>query len=212
MRRAVRKMSTSKKRILVATHNTGKLRELTALFRDAPFSLVSLSDIGIDDQVEETGMTLEENASLKANIYGQMSGMLTLADDSGLEVDALGGAPGVYSSRYSGRGSNDAQLITHLLKNLWDMKVPEKCWTARFRCVIAIRHTSGTTDLYSGECRGRIIANPKGENGFGYDPVFFMPEIGKTMAELRFSDKNRCSHRGEAVRRAILSLKKGSQD
>ena len=189
--------------LLVATHNAGKLAELRNLLRDAPYALASLADVGIDADVEETGATLEENAALKAVTYARLSGMLTLADDSGLEVDALGGAPGVYSARYAGAGASDADRIAKLLANLASRKPP---WTARFRCVIAIARAGGAAELHAGVCEGVIIAKPRGENGFGYDPVFLLPEFGKTMAELSDAEKNRVSHRGLAARRVVGTL------
>ena len=191
--------------LLVATHNAGKLAELRNLLRDAPYALASLADVGIDADVEETGATLEENAALKAATYARLSGLPTLADDSGLEVDALGGAPGVYSARYAGAGAgaSDADRIAKLLANLASRKPP---WTARFRCVIAIARHGGAPDLHAGVCEGVIIPKPRGENGFGYDPVFLLPEYGKTMAELSDAEKNRVSHRGRAARRVAGAL------
>ena len=192
--------------LLVATRNAGKLAELRSLLRDAPHSLASPDDVGIDVDVEETGATLEENAALKAATYARLSGLLTLADDSGLEVDALGGAPGVYSARYAGAGATDAARIAKLLANLAARKPP---WTARFRCVIAIARDGGAPELHAGACEGVIIAQPRGENGFGYDPVFLLPEFGKTMAELSDAEKNRVSHRGQAARKAARALAGG---
>ena len=193
----------SKPTLLVATHNAGKLAELRNLLRDAPYALASLADVGIDADVEETGATLEENAALKAATYARLSGLPALADDSGLEVDALGGAPGVYSARYAGAGASDADRIAKLLANLASHKPP---WTARFRCVIAISRHGGAPELYAGVCEGVIIPKPRGENGFGYDPVFLLPEYGKTMAELSDAEKNLVSHRGLAARRAAGAL------
>lgn len=193
----------SKPTLLVATHNAGKLAELRNLLRDAPYALASLADVGIDADVDETGATLEENASLKATTYARLSGLPTLADDSGLEVDALSGAPGVHSARYAGAGATDADRIAKLLANLASHKPP---WTARFRCVIAIARDAGPPELHTGACEGVIIATPRGENGFGYDPVFLLPEHGKTMAELSDAEKNRVSHRGRAARKAAHAL------
>lgn len=193
----------SKSTLLVATRNAGKLAELRNLLRDAPYALASLADVGIHADVEETGATLEENAALKATTYARLSGLPTLADDSGLEVDALGGAPGVYSARYAGAGATDADRIAKLLANLAPHKPP---WTARFRCVIAIARDGGPPELHAGACEGVIIAAPRGENGFGYDPVFLLPEFGKTMAEISDAEKNRVSHRGRASRKAAHAL------
>ena len=197
-------MKTGNPRLLIATTNRGKLRELSSLLADCPFALVSLSDLGIDVEVEETGSSLEENAKLKASTYARMSGLMTLADDSGLEVEALGGEPGPRSSRYAGPDANDTQRIAHLLQKL--NNVSEEDRHARFRCVIAIASPGGRVDLYDGECRGVITRKASGGSGFGYDPVFRLPELGKTMAELSPDEKNRISHRGRAARKAATAL------
>ncbi|MDP6402629.1 MAG: RdgB/HAM1 family non-canonical purine NTP pyrophosphatase [SAR202 cluster bacterium] len=192
-------------RLLVATRNRGKLRELAALLADVPFTLVSLDDVGIDTDVEETGSTLEENATLKAVTYARLSGLPSLADDSGLEVEALGGEPGPLSSRYAGEDANDAQRIAFLHKKLDN--IPEDTWRARFRCVIAVAWLSEPVVLHTGTCEGRIVSSPRGSSGFGYDPVFFLPGLGKTMAELTPEEKNRISHRSVAARKAAEALK-----
>ena len=199
-------MTDSVGKLLIATTNRGKLRELRSLLRGCPFALVSPRDIPIKFDASETGSTLEENAAIKATAYARMSGMLTLADDSGLEVEALGGAPGVLSSRYAGPGATDADLIAHLLQKLDN--IPEVDRGARFRCVIAVAPTDGPPDLYVGECFGRILSTPRGGNGFGYDPIFLLPELGRTMAEISPEEKDRISHRGEAARRAAGGLRK----
>lgn len=191
-------------KLLIATRNRGKLRELKSLLAGVPFTLVSLDDVGVAEDVAETGATLEENAILKATTYARLSGLPTLADDSGLEVDALGGEPGPRSSRYAGEGATDAQRIAFLLKKLEN--IPEESWTARFRCVIAIAWPSEQVELYTGECHGRITRHPRGTNGFGYDPVFFLPQYGRTMAELSAEEKDRISHRGAAARKAAAAL------
>ena len=197
-------------RLLVATHNPGKLQELRTLLEGTPFDLVSLPDLGVTGDVEETGSTLEENAALKAGTYASMTGVATLADDSGLEVDALGGEPGVRSSRYAGDSATDAQRIDFLLSRLGD--IPEGLWTARFRCVLAIAWPHDATEYdmeyHVGECRGRIVREPCGSGGFGYDPVFLLPSLGKTMAELSTREKNEVSHRGAAARKAAAALKR----
>jgi XTP/dITP diphosphohydrolase len=192
-------------KLLIATRNQGKLRELAALLEGVPFELVSLADVGIEDEVEETGATLEENAVLKATTYACLSGLPTLADDSGLEVDALGGEPGVRSSRYAGEGATDAQRIALLLRNLSGKPEP---WTARFRCVIAIAWPDESVEQLAGQCYGRIVRQPRGSNGFGYDPIFLFSELGKTMAELSSEEKNRLSHRSAAARKATIELNK----
>lgn len=190
-------------KLLIATHNAGKLAELRDLLRGVPYTLVSLSDVGIELDVDETGQTLEENAALKATTYAQLAGMLTLADDSGLEVDALNGAPGVHSARYAGPNATDADRIAKLLDNIDSHPRP---WNARFRCVIAIATPDGEIESLGGACEGVIISRPRGDNGFGYDPVFFMPEQNRTMAELTDAEKNAVSHRGIAARKAAVSL------
>ena len=191
-------------RLLVATRNEGKLRELSRLLSGFPAPLLSLADVGIEEEVEETGSTLEENAVLKASTYARLSGLPTLADDSGLEVDALDGAPGPLSARYAGEGAGDAERIAFLLGKL--QNIPEERWTARFRCVIAVSLTGRPVELYAGECRGRLVGEPRGSNGFGYDPVFLLPGMGRTMAELTDEEKDRVSHRGAAARRAASAL------
>ena len=191
------------KKLLIATHNAGKLSELRVLLRSVPYALVSLTDVGIAVDVEETGSTLEANAALKATTYARLAGLPTLADDSGLEVDALNGAPGVRSARYAGPDATDADRIAKLLANLAAHPQP---WTARFRCVIAIAAPDGVIERHDGACAGVIISQPRGDNGFGYDPVFLLPEYGRTMAELSDAHKNRISHRAIAVQKAARAL------
>lgn len=199
-------MADVQPRLLLATTNRGKLVELSALLDGAPFTLVSLAEVGIGQDVEEVGATLEENAALKATTYARLSGLPALADDSGLEVEALGGEPGPLSARYAGPGATDADRIAFLLDKLEN--TTEKRWDARFRCIIAIAWPREPVELFSGECQGRIIRDPRGANGFGYDPVFLLPELGKTMAELSPEEKNRVSHRSAAARKAAASLNK----
>ena len=199
---------TSRPRLLVATRNHGKLRELSDLLGSVPFELVSLADVGIEVDVEETGHTFEDNAVLKAETYRDLSGMLTLADDSGLEVDALGGEPGVRSARYAGPDATDSDRIQLLLKNL--QSTPDATWAAQFTCVIAIASPGEETQLFPGSCRGRIVREPRGEHGFGYDPVFLFPDLGLTMAELTPEQKNEVSHRALAVRKAANALASGT--
>ena len=198
-------MAEVRPRLLLATTNRGKLAELSALLKGAPFFLVSLAEVGIEQDVDEVGSTLEENATLKATTYSRLSGLPALADDSGLEVEPLGGEPGPLSSRYAGPGATDADRIAFLLGKLEN--IPEERWNARFRCVIAIAWPREQVELFTGECEGRIIRDPRGSNGFGYDPVFLLPELGMTMAELSPQEKNRVSHRSAAVRKAAASLK-----
>lgn len=190
-------------KLLIATHNKGKLAELRDMLRDAPLELLSLADVGIDLDVDETGDTLEENAALKATAYARLAGIRALADDSGLEVDALGGAPGVHSARYAGLNATDADRIAKMLGNLAAHPQP---WAARFRCVIAIATPDGDVELHEGACEGVIISTPRGENGFGYDPVFLLLDQNRTMAELSDAEKNSISHRGIAARKAATAL------
>jgi len=187
-------------RLLIATRNEGKKAEYAALLADPEIELLTLKDLGIEMEVEETGHTYAENALLKARAYAAASGMITLADDSGLEVDALGGEPGVRTARYGGEGLSDEERYLLLLEKL--RGVPPERRTARFRCVIALVHPDGREVLLEGTCEGRISEEPRGQEGFGYDPVFFLPELNCTMAELPAEAKNRISHRARAARQA----------
>jgi len=186
--------------LLLATTNEHKLNEFRVIFRDLPFTLLSLRDLQIDLDVEETGTTFAENAILKARTYAQMADMLALADDSGLEIDALGGAPGIYSARFAGRETTYSERFRLLFARLQDMPLSER--TARFRCAIALAEPSGYTRVVEGAIEGLITDPPRGENGFGYDPIFLVPEFGKTTAELAPAEKNRISHRGRAAEAA----------
>jgi XTP/dITP diphosphohydrolase len=191
-------------RLLIATGNQHKLGELKTLLQGLPCELVSPADIGIKNRVAEVGITLEENARLKAIALSTRSGLISLADDSGLEVEALGGKPGVLSARYAGEKASDNDRIRYLLSMLKD--IPYEKRLAKFRCVIAIATPDGQVKLCSGECRGYIALEPRGVCGFGYDPVFYVPWLGKTMAELPQKIKNRISHRGKAARKAFPLL------
>ena len=193
-------------KLLLATNNRGKARELKILLRELPFELVLPGELGITAGVEETGGTFEENAKIKATALARCSGLLALADDSGLEVDALGGEPGPLSARYAGEGASDKERVEYLLAKL--KGVPREKRTARFRCVIAIATPEGKVELCFGECQGLITFGPRGEKGFGYDPVFYFPGLDKTMAELPLEVKNKVSHRGEAAREAVKSLRR----
>ncbi len=191
--------------LLIATHNRGKLREYQELLAGLPLTLSTLDDVGIGEEVEESGATYAENARLKAEAYARQSGRLTLADDSGLEVDALGGEPGVRSRRYAGEGKSDAERNEYLLARLRD--VPANARAARFRCVIAIAEPDGRLWLSEGTCEGEIAFEPRGKNGFGYDPIFILREDGRRMAELSPEEKNRLSHRARAAQGAREILK-----
>lgn len=157
-------------KLLLATNNTGKVHEYQSLLTGIPWELTTPKQQGIQLEVEETGSSFEENARLKALAFARASGLLTLADDSGLEVDALNGEPGIRSSRYAGEGASDADRVNFLLNKLKD--VPEEKRTARFRCVIALAWPDGRIEYFTGTCEGSITFTPKGEEGFGYDPVF----------------------------------------
>jgi XTP/dITP diphosphohydrolase len=193
-------------KLLLATGNKAKLVELVSLFQELPCKLVTPSDIGISTDVDETGSNLEENARLKATALAARSRLLTLADDSGLEVRALGGKPGVLSARYAGTGASDAERISRLLSQMKDIPLNRR--RAKFRCVIAVATPDGQVSLFSGDCPGLINFEPRGEMGFGYDPIFYLPRLGKTMAELLPEVKNRVSHRGKAARKAMPLLKR----
>jgi len=191
-------------KILLATTNHGKAREYRRLFEGLPFELVTPEEEGIDIVVEERDTSLEENARLKATSYAGISNLMALADDSGLEVDALGGEPGIRSARFAGDEASDKDRVDYLLDKL--KAVPWEKRTARFRCVIAIAIPGGATELCHGECHGLIAFEPKGDSGFGYDPVFYLPEFDKTMAELPLEIKNQISHRAKAAEEAYHVL------
>lgn len=184
-------------RLLIATNNKGKLEEIRALLSEERFQIITPSDINLNLEVNEDGQTYAENAQKKAIAFTQSTGLISMADDSGLEVDALGGAPGVHSARYSSKpGATDADRRAYLLKNLQGKPQP---WTARFRATIAIALPNQVIHISHGECAGLIIPEERGTGGFGYDPIFLIPEIGRTMAELSMAEKNRLSHRARAI-------------
>ncbi|MHB1413813.1 MAG: XTP/dITP diphosphatase [Chloroflexota bacterium] len=188
------------RKLLIATNNSGKIREYRAILAGIPFVLTSLYEERIDVDVEERGETFAENAVAKAQAYAKVSGLLTLADDSGLEVDALGGAPGVRSARYAGEGATDADRIALLLSQLRNVPLAQR--TGRFRCVIAVAEPGGEVATVEGHVEGLIAEEPRGSQGFGYDPVFLLSELGRTMAELSPVEKNSLSHRAIAARAA----------
>jgi XTP/dITP diphosphohydrolase len=185
-------------KLLIATHNQGKLREFAQIFADLPLQLVSLDDAGIPWEVDETGDTFEANARLKAQAYCDATGLPTLADDSGLIVDALGGEPGVLSARYGGPGLTPVQQYELVLERM--RAVPPGQRQARFRCVIAFARPGHPIQCVSGDIEGEIGYGPRGEAGFGYDPIFYLPGGGPSTAELPPDEKNRISHRGVAAR------------
>jgi len=193
-------------KLLLATSNQAKVREYRHLLQSLPYEVVTLAGQGISAVVVETGLSLEDNARLKAMVLANKSQLLALADDSGLEVDALGGEPGPLSARYAGEAASDKDRVSYLLARL--KGVPWEKRSARFRCVIALATPNGEVELCYGECRGFITFEPKGEQGFGYDPVFYLPELDKTMAELPLEIKNKVSHRGQAAREVYQKLER----
>jgi XTP/dITP diphosphohydrolase len=207
-------------KLLIATNNKGKVKELQDLLKDTDFELVTPADINLDLEVEEDGTTYAENATKKAIAFAHSSGLISLADDSGLEVDALDGAPGLYSARYGpplslspfskkiggeGGGRTDADRRAYMLENLKNKPRP---WTAHFHATIAIAIPEKDVRVVEGNCYGEIIPEERGTGGFGYDPIFLLPELNKTMAELDMEEKNRLSHRAKAVMNAIPALEK----
>lgn len=185
-------------KIVLASNNQGKLKELNNLLADMAFEIVPQSAFFTED-VEETGLSFVENAILKARYAAKISKLPALADDSGLEVDALNGAPGIYSARFSGEGATDAKNNALLLEKMQGIESKQR--TAKFRAVLVLmRHATDPTPLIcQGSWQGQIIESSQGDNGFGYDPVFWLPELGKTAAELSPEEKIKYSHRGKAV-------------
>lgn len=198
-------------KLLLATSNPGKIKEYQSLLNDPIFEMVTLAKLGLSGGPEEGEVNFAENARLKSNYWAEKTGFLTLADDSGLEVNALGGAPGVISARYGGLALDDKERVDFLLRQMIDIPWEER--QARFVCVIALALPCGSTYLFDGDCEGFIAFEPRGVDGFGYDPVFYLPELGKTIAELPIELKNLYSHRGKASRKAkeflIKLLEKG---
>jgi len=193
-------------KLLLATNNQAKVREYRSLLQSLPFELATPAELGITTVVSEVGESLEENARLKATVLAAESQLLALADDSGLEVDALGGEPGTLSARYAGENASDRDRVSYLLARL--KGVPWHKRSARFRCIIAIATPEGKVEFGSGECLGFITPEPRGEQGFGYDPVFYLPELDRTMAELPLEIKNQVSHRGQAARKVPQVLER----
>jgi XTP/dITP diphosphohydrolase len=194
----------NKPELIVATGNAGKINEIRAICKDIPVSIVSLKDIWADvPDIPETGSTFEENASIKAAWVFSRKKTWTLADDSGLEVDALNGEPGVFSSRYAGEHANDEKNVRTLLKKIEG--IPSEQRNARFRCVMCLMGPGNTERIVSGVCEGTITFEPRGNNGFGYDPIFIPRGYDRTFAEMEQSVKNTISHRGKA----LLALKEG---
>jgi XTP/dITP diphosphohydrolase len=192
-------------KLLIATNNKGKVLEFQELLKNTGIEFITPAQISLNLDVEEDGSTYQENAGKKAIAFAQASGLISLADDSGLEVNALGGAPGLYSARYSPKpGATDSDRRAFLLENLKDKPRP---WTAHFHATIAVAQPNGMIEFVEGNCHGEIIPEERGTGGFGYDAIFFMPELDKTMAELDMDEKNRLSHRARAVIAAMPILK-----
>jgi XTP/dITP diphosphohydrolase len=196
-------------RLLLATTNKGKARELRRGLGSAPVEVVTLDDLGISAEFPETGSTFAENARGKSLFYSLLTGLPTLADDSGLEIEALGGAPGVYSARFSGPGATDARNIRKVLRALEG--VPESERAARFVCSMALSHDGRILKTTRGTVRGRIIFAPRGTSGFGYDPIFFYRPFGRTFGELSDEEKQSISHRGRALRLMIAFIDKAQK-
>ena len=191
-------------KILLASNNRGKLIEIQAILEGQDIQIFTPKELGIEIQVVEDGTTYAENAALKARAFSQASGMTCLADDSGLEVYCLGGQPGLHSARFSPKpGATDADRRSFLLERLAVYTHP---WKARFHCTVALGTIEGKVLYAEGECQGEIITEERGTNGFGYDPIFYIPQIGHTMAELTLQEKNRLSHRARAVQAALPQL------
>ncbi|MGA4517585.1 XTP/dITP diphosphatase [Solibacillus silvestris] len=191
------------KQVVIATKNKGKAKDFEALFGPFGYEVVTMFEVAPDVEIEETGTTFEENAILKAETLAKMLGQIVIADDSGLAIDALNGEPGVYSARYAGDHDDEANMVK-VLENMKD--VPEDQRTARFCCALAIAGPNIETKTVFGTCEGMIAYEKKGTNGFGYDPIFYVPALEKHMAELSAEEKGAISHRGNAIRKLALQL------
>lgn len=197
-------------KLIAATRNRGKLEEIAQILAQFPFSIISMTEAGVTDDIEETGSSFEENALIKAKKVWETTGEIVLADDSGLEVDYLGGAPGVYSARYAGEGALDADRNRKLLDAL--AGVPADKRSARFVCAIAVVFPDGKDVVVRGTCEGMIAFEPEGSGGFGYDPLFYIPSLGSTIAQMDHEMKNSISHRGNALRKLAEKLEHVWQD
>jgi XTP/dITP diphosphohydrolase len=188
-------------KILIATRNKGKIREIQGLLKELPLTVLSLDDLGLDDEVEENGDSFLANAILKARHFFRVTGIPTLADDSGLCVDAMSGLPGVYSARYGGKELTDEQRCRLIIANM--VSVPEEKRTAHFECAMILAMPEDTNYVFLGECPGILLLNQRGENGFGYDPIFFYTPAQKTFAEMSQEEKSKVSHRGKALKQLV---------
>lgn len=198
------------KKFVVASRNKGKLKEIAEILEGLPFEVISMEEAGILKDIEETGSTFEENALIKATEVFKATGQMVMADDSGLEVDYLCGAPGIYSSRFAGEGATDSDKNNKLLQLLEGVPLEKR--GARFVCTIAVVFPDGRHFTVKGTCEGKIAFGPQGENGFGYDPLFFLPEYGLTMAQMEPEEKNKLSHRGKALKMMVERLEKDSEN
>ncbi len=196
--------NTSNDKILIATNNAGKVLELSKLLASSGFIVTTPNQENIQMDVEETGQTFEDNAAIKALAFAKTSGLLSIADDSGLEVEYLHGDPGVRSARYAGENASDIDRVWYLLDKLKDVEWSKR--QARFKSVIAIADPEGVIEMFEGTCEGYILFEPVGLNGFGYDPIFYLPLEGKSMSELSLENKNKISHRGLAMEKAVRFL------
>ncbi len=196
------------KNIVVATRNKDKYNEIKEILKDMPFEVISMDEAGVylTADIEETGKTFEENALIKAKKVCELTGEITIADDSGIEIDYLGGAPGIYSSRFGGKDATDFEKNKQILEMLEG--VPFEKRSARFTCAIAVAYPDGNHFVVKGLCNGYIGYEPKGSNGFGYDPIFFVPEYGMTTAQMKPEEKHKISHRGNALRLMLNEFKK----
>jgi len=192
------------KRVIIATKNKGKAKDFEAIFNPFGFEVLTLHDVADDMDIEETGTTFEENAILKAEALAERLQTFVIADDSGLAIDALNGAPGVYSARFAGEEKSDEANMEKVLTELKNVEDSKR--TARFCCAIALAGPNMVTKTVFGTCEGVIAREKKGTNGFGYDPIFFVPSLGKMMAELQPSEKAAISHRGNAIKKIEAEL------
>lgn len=190
--------------VVVATKNSGKVAEFAAALAELPVKVLALTDFGEIPEAVEDGDTFAENAAKKARHYAKLSGKACLADDSGLEVDALGGAPSVYSARYAGEQATDDQNNRKLLDEMAKVDINKR--SGRFRCALAFAAADGQIITADGACEGTILLEPRGQGGFGYDPLFYVPQFGKTFAELTIAEKNVISHRGIAIKNMAVKL------
>ncbi len=193
-------------KVLIATTNQGKVQEIRNLVKGLPALFLSLSEVPDIPEVVEDGATFEENALKKARMMAYSTGIVTLADDSGLCVDALDGRPGVHSARYAGDNASDEEKYLRVLEEMAD--VPDPARSARFVCAVALVAPDGEENLFRGVCEGRITREPRGSSGFGYDPIFYFEEAGCTFAQMDQESKNRVSHRGRALRQFAEFLRK----